>query len=102
MHRRAAHAATSRSSVVLRLGIVGHTFESNVVSSWVAHIELVAGQLDGFTGDNPVPSKGHPMGPGWGCDSYRDTPWRSPGGNLLMVPSCIPDSTGFGPYRKSP
>jgi len=82
--------------------IADHTFESNVVSSWGSHIELVAGQLDGFTGDNPVPSKGNPMGPGWGCDSYRDTPWRSPGGNLLMVPSCIPDSTGFGPYRKSP
>ena len=42
------------------------------------------------------------MGPGWGCDSYRDTPWRSPSGNILMVPSCIPDSRGFGPYRKSP
>jgi phospholipase C len=82
--------------------IADHTFESNVVSSWGSHIELVAGQLDGFTGDNPIPSQGHPNGPGWGCDSFRDTPWRSPGGDIQMVPSCVPNKQGFGPYRPSP
>jgi phospholipase C len=90
------------SALARHFVIADHTFESDVVSSWGSHIELVAARLDGFTGDNPVPAKGLPMGPGWGCDSNRDAPWRAPSGNILMEPSCIPKKDGTGPYRPSP
>jgi phospholipase C len=83
--------------------ISDHTFELDTVPSWGAHIELVAGQLDGFTGDNPHPVEGNPAAPGWGCDSYRDAWWRSsPDAGLEAVPSCVPAQDGTGPYRPSP
>jgi phospholipase C len=40
-------------------------------------------------------------GRGWGCDSYKDTEW-SDGGPVVLVPSCVPDEFGNGPYRPSP
>ncbi|MFN2543809.1 MAG: alkaline phosphatase family protein [Actinomycetota bacterium] len=83
--------------------ISDHTFETDVVSSWGSHIEIVAAQLDGFTGDNPEPTKEHPDGPGWGCDSYRDAPWKATASSkIVWVPSCIPQADGSGPYRASP
>ena len=78
------------------------TFELATTPSWAGHLVLASATLDGFYGTIPNPSKypGHPaLGPGWGCDSNRDTPW---GPNNLLVPSCVPDSQGNGPYRLSP
>jgi phospholipase C len=72
--------------------ISDHTFEMDTVPSWGAHLELVAQQLDGFTGDNPSPGTSGSTGPGWGCDSRRDARWRaSPLAAVTYVPSCVPD-----------
>jgi phospholipase C len=87
------------------------TFQSSLSGSWTSHIELVSSLLDGFSGDNPIPSKtGHDPGHGWGCDSFMDARWSPPAGpaqdaakpGKTFVPSCIPDRSGNGPYRPSP
>jgi phospholipase C len=78
------------------------TFAAGQTVSFGAHLNLASGTLDGFAGYNPQPSTtGHPLGPGWGCNSYRDAPWRA-SGTTTLVPSCIPDQAGAGPYRTSP
>jgi phospholipase C len=78
------------------------TFENGPVPSWGSHFGLVAAQFDGFVGDDPAPGAQAP-GPGWGCDSFKDTSWIPPGGGAtLRVPSCIPKPDGSGPYRASP
>jgi phospholipase C len=79
------------------------TFELSAVPSFGAHVELVAGQLDGFTGDNPKTGAGPPVGKGWGCDSNKDAPWApNPSTTPIKVPSCVPTPDGRGPYRSSP
>ena len=35
--------------------ISDRTFQTGVAASWASHLEIVAGRLDGFTGDNPDP-----------------------------------------------
>ncbi len=78
------------------------TFEMSAIPSFGAHVELVAQQLDGFTGDNPVDGT-VPAGNGWGCDSNKDVPWGSPGlRSPILVPACVPTPSGSGPYRASP
>ncbi len=91
--------------------ISDRTFQMDSVSSWGAHLELVAGTLDGFVGDR-IPRgdglKGQALG--WGCDSGLDATWRpSPGGPVSQVPACVPDywldSTHYpygGAYRPTP
>jgi phospholipase C len=84
--------------------ISDNTFSENPVPSWGGHLDLIAGQLDGFQGDIPVRGLIAPR-PGWGCDSNNDALWadpRKPNATLRKVPSCIPRSDGFGPYRASP
>jgi len=79
------------------------TFENHILSSWGGHLELVAATLDGFTGDNPVKARGHELGLGWGCDSFRVAPWVDPDtGQVSNQPSCVPASDGSGPWRPSP
>jgi phospholipase C len=81
------------------------TFELASIPSFGAHVELAAGRLDGFVGDNPhgTQLKPHPASFGWGCDSYLDTRWRAPAtGEVLRVPACVPQPDGSGPYRPSP
>src|SRR3954447_4667638 len=86
------------------------TFQMDSVSSWGAHLELVAGTLDGFIG-NKVPRKvAGPSALGWGCDSGLDTEWRSSAdAPELSVPACVPDyslnPTRYpygGAYRPTP
>lgn len=87
-----------------RFTVSDATFEAHAQPSWGAHLELVAGQIDGFTGDNPFPSKtGAPPKAGWGCDSNMDAIWK-PAGNAhgFAVPACVPQKDGSGPYRSSP
>lgn len=82
--------------------ISDRTFELSSSPSWVGHMVLAAGTQDGFQGNNPVPSTSTSLkGPGWGCDSYNDAAWWD-GTAYIMVPSCIPDENGAGPYRTSP
>jgi phospholipase C len=79
------------------------TFQTETISSWAAHLELVAATADGFTGDNPVKAKGVTLGKGWGCDSNRVTYWKDPlTGQVSKQPSCVPDQLGNGPFRPSP
>jgi phospholipase C len=83
------------------------TFETTTAASWVSHIALVASTTDGFYGSNPqfIPRKHLKRGPGWGCDSNNDVRWEAPAQtpvSPVMVPACIPDPSGAGPYRPSP
>jgi phospholipase C len=83
--------------------ISDRTFENTTSSSWGSHLQLVTGDSDGFTGTSPFRS-GYTsyIGPGWGCDSYKDAHWLDPTGQVVDVPTCVPDRNGFGPYRPSP
>jgi phospholipase C len=89
-----------------RFAISDRTFSLANSPSWGGHLYAVMGALDGFTGDNPHRAPGVTPGKGWGCDSRRITPWKSPGGAIKHVPSCIPDySLGLphgGAFRATP
>src|SRR5207302_3579191 len=82
------------------------TFESDLTASWGSHLELVAGTIDGFLGNNPayhrgpnVPAAGH----GWGCDSQKQAQWVPPGGGPPeLVPSCVPFPDGTGAFERTP
>jgi phospholipase C len=89
-------------SLADRYAISDHTFEVSPVTSWPAHLQIVAARSAGFTGYNPVPAADHDPEKGWGCDSYRVAPWRGNDGKTRMVPSCVPTFKGTGPYRPSP
>src|SRR5438132_8673045 len=78
------------------------TFEFRATPSWAGHMVLGSATMDGFQGDNPKTSKQTGQrGPGWGCDSYRDARWWN-GSRYILVPSCVPQTDGTGPYRPSP
>lgn len=99
--------------------IADHTFQSDLAASWGSHLGFVAGNMDGFFGNNPCenlsglpPDCNSPvvtLGHGWGCDSNRDALWTSPSGQTMFEPSCVPDPalplSGFpngGAYRPTP
>ena len=84
--------------------IADHTFESRSMPSFGSHLDLVAQGLDGFTGDNPIRTPGAKgRGPGWGCDSFRSATWQeAPGSRVQLVPSCVPEPNGSGPFSPSP
>jgi phospholipase C len=94
------------SRLARKFVIADHAFEMDTIPSWGAHMELVAANLDGFTGVNP-PTGGLS---GWGCDSNKDAPWqKSPTDPAQPEPTCIPDynldPTKFpygGAYRQTP
>ena len=76
--------------------ISDRSFEMDKVASFGAHIELVAGTLDGFTGVAPKPQSGYTALAGWGCDSNKFAQWKDPAiptAKATMVPACIPDYT---------
>jgi phospholipase C len=88
-------AALARSYV-----ISDETFSEDLSPSWGAHLELVTGTLDGFTGANPQVTSLHAPGPGWGCDSYKVTYWReTPTAGTQLVPSCVPFPDGTGAFE---
>ena len=85
-----------------RYVISDRTFEFSSSPSWVGHMVLASATQDGFQGDIPTRSTfTSKTGPGWGCNSYRDAQWWD-GTAYVLVPSCIPDRSGAGPYRSSP
>jgi len=80
--------------------ISDRTFEQKDTPSWAGHLVLAAATTDGFQGDNPTFIKGPHVphkGPGLGCDSNRQTEWWN-GSAYQLVPSCIPDQEGRGPF----
>lgn len=82
------------------------TFSDGPVPSFGSHLDLVAQTLDGFSGVRP----GSGPGPGWGCDSGKDTWWSAGAGQpAQLVPACVPwdglDPTAYpygGAYRATP
>jgi phospholipase C len=85
-----------------RYSISDRTFELTDSPSWGGHLELVTGTSDRFTGEDPSRYKRAPtpvsFGIGWGCDSGKSTYWTNRAGRQILVPSCIPDSSGsLGP-----
>ena len=76
------------------------TFEDDTLMSFGSHLALLAATADKFTGDNPKKTQ-NGKGPGWGCNSFRDAPYYGDSG-VIMVPACVPDLSGNGPYRSSP
>jgi phospholipase C len=94
-------------SLANRFAISDATFSMADSPSWGGHLYAALGNLDGFAGGNPKPAAGVPVGPGWGCNSSRVTPWSpAPGAKTRKVPSCIPDPAlklpFGGAFRKTP
>ena len=92
-------------AALARSGAISDQFYSrDIVPSWGGHIDFFAQTLDGFRGENPVKhDKTQTFGPGWGCDSKKDTPWMDPVTHKwVWEPACIPAQDGSGPYRPSP
>jgi phospholipase C len=81
--------------------VADHIFEDYPTPSWASHMVLASSTMDGFIGDNPGVHNGQNGGPNWGCDSQKDAPWSN-GHAVSLVPSCIPNQDGQGPYRPSP
>lgn len=79
------------TSLATRFAISDRTFSMGDSPSWGGHLYAAMASLDGFTGENPYPTPGFTLGPGWGCDSYRVASWLSPSGAIERIPSCIPD-----------
>jgi phospholipase C len=77
------------------------TFELRATPSWAGHMVLGSATLDQFQGDNPkfVKGLGVRKGFGLGCDSNRETRW---GPSDILVPACIPNQQGQGPFTTSP
>jgi phospholipase C len=78
------------------------TFQLAFVPSWHSHVQLVASTLDGFD-PKKFPFRGEDgLGPGWGCDSFRDDHWQPTVFDpMVNEPACIPQMDGSGPYRES-
>jgi len=90
------------AALATRFAVSDRTFEFRSTPSWVGHMIVASATNDGFQGDNPRPSTFTAQrGPGWGCDSFKDARWWN-GSEFVVVPGCIPDQTGQGPYRGSP
>jgi phospholipase C len=90
------------SRLARSFAISDRSFASDVTASFGSHITLAAGTIDGFIGNNPHPAPGQVPGRGWGCPSNRIVAWAPPGGSQRLVPSCVPDKDGDGPFRPSP
>ena len=80
------------ASLATKFAVSDRTFSMADSPSWGGHLYAVASTLDGFLGDNPVPTSGVTPGSGWGCDSKKVSGWLDPGtGQVIQEPSCIPD-----------
>jgi phospholipase C len=91
---------TNVAALATTYAISDRLFEMSPSPSWSNHEELATGTEDGFSGLIPSAPKGNApkpvaIGPGWGCDSGFSVAW---GPKSVVVPSCIPTSTGsLGP-----
>lgn len=90
------------SDLARQFVVSDRTFQLTSAPSWGGHLDLVAGQLDGFTGDNP-PGALNSWTLGWGCDANQLAPWQqSPSSTVIKAPSCVPWTDGSGPFTTSP
>jgi len=82
------------------------TFSMADSPSWGGHLYAVAATTDGFTGENPVADPSIRPGPGWGCDSNKQTYWVNSSKQALFEPSCVPDPSlhiaNGGAYEATP
>ncbi|MBA3690958.1 MAG: hypothetical protein H0W82_06050, partial [Actinobacteria bacterium] len=89
-------------SYATRYAIADHVFEPFTASSWAAHLELAAGRIQRWHGNNPDPGTAG-AGKGWGCNSLKDAAWDETLTTTVQYPSCVPDDTpGDGdlyPYK---
>jgi phospholipase C len=95
------------TSLANKFAISDATFSMADSPSWGGHLYAAMSNLDGFTGDIPKKAPGVALGPGWGCNSNRITPWSPAlGAKTQKVPSCIPDPAlklpHGGAFRKTP
>jgi phospholipase C len=90
------------AALARRFVVSDRSFASDKTASFGAHVTLAAGTIDGFVGTNPHAARGVKPGVGWGCSSNKLVLWARPHGPQTLVPSCIPDSSGQGPFRTSP
>jgi phospholipase C len=82
----------NETALAQQFAVSDETFSMRDSPSFGGHLYAVTPTIDGFWGNNPVADKSGPKpGPGWGCDSFKVTPWVSPAGRTEFVPSCIPD-----------
>lgn len=84
--------------------ISDQTFEPFTSSSWGAHLEVAAGTIEQWRGNNPRGGTAPPgtmgyNGKGWGCNSLKDAPWDTSPTTYVPEASCIPDQSGLGPYK---
>jgi phospholipase C len=80
------------TALAANFAISDATFSLADSASWGGHLDIVTGNLDGFTGDPPRSAPGVRAGMGWGCDSDKLALWAaSLGGTLQQEPGCIPD-----------
>ncbi len=86
------------ASLAEKFVISDRTFELATTPSWGGHMVLASATLDGFYGENPSSGTG---GNGWGCDSGLTGKWWN-GSSYKLVPTCIPDRNGHGPFEPSP
>jgi phospholipase C len=91
-------AIPNLAALAERFVVSDRTFELATTPSWAGHMVLASATLDGFEGDNPSNSAANM---GWGCDSGLTAKWGS-GANRQLVPSCVPDQQGRGPFEASP
>jgi phospholipase C len=75
------------SALASRFAISDRFFSLADSPSWGGHLDIVASNLDGFPGTNPLPATGVKPGVGWGCDSDKVTPDAAG----QPVPACMPD-----------
>jgi phospholipase C len=84
----------SLTSLATKFAVSDRTFSMADSPSWGGHLYSVAASLDGFTGANPRrdPSSTLKPGPGWGCDSNKESAWVDPSTKVKSEqPSCVPD-----------
>ena len=82
------------AALARRFVISDRTFSMNPIASWGAHLELVAAQLDGFTGALPVQNvpAHRPIVTAGGATATATQPGGpSPTAAAQLVPSCVPD-----------
>lgn len=76
-----------------RYAIADHVFEPFTASSWGAHLELAAGTIQKWHGNNPRTGTSGTTGKGWGCNSLKDATWDATTTSMVQYPACVPDDT---------
>lgn len=85
------------AALATAFAVSDRTFEFRETPSWAGHMVLGSATLDGFQGNQPQESDQVGAG-GNGCDSLKDARWLDRKRRETLVPSCIPDVNGNGPY----